>query len=301
MKPIPNSIAAQAGELAEWRQDFHRHPELGYQEQRTAAKVAERLDAFGLDGVETGIGGTGVIGVLHGRGGPAGFKNGKPTVGREILALTKEGMSIKIESCVGTGPFTIVVEGKFKRKQGPAVDLTARAEKSGERPVSLVEKSGGVLKAPAKELQKLKRFVGTWKIAGSVAQAPGAERMKITATETSRFTHDGHILSVHMKGDPDPKTGFKYEAYGYMAWNEHLNQFDIFHANNAGRAGVFEAHFINDDKFIGTSSGLQGGQPTAGRMHWKFNKDGSRKVSSDTFIGAGKAACVFEGTYTRVK
>ncbi len=72
MKPIPNSIAAQAGELAEWRHDFHRHPELGYQEQRTAAKVAERLAAFGLDGVETGIGGTGVIGVLHGRNGRGG-------------------------------------------------------------------------------------------------------------------------------------------------------------------------------------------------------------------------------------
>ena len=72
MKPIPNSIAAQAGELAEWRQDFHRHPELGYQEQRTAAKVAERLAAIGLDGVETGIGGTGVVGVLHGHGGPGG-------------------------------------------------------------------------------------------------------------------------------------------------------------------------------------------------------------------------------------
>jgi hippurate hydrolase len=72
MKPIPNSIAAQAGELAEWRQDFHRHPELGYAEHRTAAKVAERLTVLGLDGVETGIGGTGVIGVLHGRGGSGG-------------------------------------------------------------------------------------------------------------------------------------------------------------------------------------------------------------------------------------
>ena len=72
MKPIPNSIAAQASELAEWRQDFHRHPELGYQEHRTAAKVAERLTALGLDRVETGIGGTGVVGVLHGRNGPGG-------------------------------------------------------------------------------------------------------------------------------------------------------------------------------------------------------------------------------------
>jgi hippurate hydrolase len=72
MKPIPNSIAAQAGELTEWRLDFHRHPELGYQEHRTAARVAERLTDLGFDGVETGIGGTGVVGVLHGRGGPGG-------------------------------------------------------------------------------------------------------------------------------------------------------------------------------------------------------------------------------------
>jgi len=72
MRPIPNSIAAMAGELAEWRQDFHRHPELNYDEHRTAAKVAERLTAFGLDAVETGIGKTGVVGVLHGRGGPGG-------------------------------------------------------------------------------------------------------------------------------------------------------------------------------------------------------------------------------------
>ncbi len=72
MKPIPNSIAAQAAELSEWRQDLHRHPELGYEEQRTAGIVAERLAGFGFDKVETGIGGTGVLGVLHGRGGPGG-------------------------------------------------------------------------------------------------------------------------------------------------------------------------------------------------------------------------------------
>ncbi|MBK0400091.1 amidohydrolase [Limibaculum sp. M0105] len=59
-----------APELAEWRQDFHRHPELGYHEERTAARVASLLRDFGLDHVETGIGVTGVVGVLHGRGGP---------------------------------------------------------------------------------------------------------------------------------------------------------------------------------------------------------------------------------------
>ncbi len=72
MNPILNSIAARVDELTEWRQDLHRHPEIGYSEHRTAKIVAERLSDFGFDEVETGMGGTGVVGVLHGRDGPGG-------------------------------------------------------------------------------------------------------------------------------------------------------------------------------------------------------------------------------------
>lgn len=46
-----------------WRQDIHKHPELGFQEDRTAGKVASLLAEFGLD-VHTAIGTTGVVGVL---------------------------------------------------------------------------------------------------------------------------------------------------------------------------------------------------------------------------------------------
>jgi len=70
MKPLDNSIIAMADELTAWRRDLHRHPELGYQETRTAAFVADALRGFGLDVVETGVGGTGVVGVLHGASGP---------------------------------------------------------------------------------------------------------------------------------------------------------------------------------------------------------------------------------------
>lgn len=53
-----------------WRRDFHQHPELGNQETRTAAKVAEHLRGLGLE-VRTGIGVTGVTGLLRGaRPGP---------------------------------------------------------------------------------------------------------------------------------------------------------------------------------------------------------------------------------------
>lgn len=48
-----------------WLHDLHRHPETGFEETRTAAFVADRLAEFGYD-VETGIGGTGVVGTMHG-------------------------------------------------------------------------------------------------------------------------------------------------------------------------------------------------------------------------------------------
>lgn len=47
-----------------WRQDFHAHPELGFEEHRTAEVVASLLKEFGLE-VHTGVGGTGVVGVLQ--------------------------------------------------------------------------------------------------------------------------------------------------------------------------------------------------------------------------------------------
>ena len=56
--------------VIEMRRDIHRHPELGFRETRTAALVAERLKALGYD-VRTGVGVTGVVGVLTGgRPGP---------------------------------------------------------------------------------------------------------------------------------------------------------------------------------------------------------------------------------------
>jgi hippurate hydrolase len=53
-----------APEMSALRQDIHRHPELAYEEKRTAALVAERLRAWGI-AVHEGIGGTGVVGVLE--------------------------------------------------------------------------------------------------------------------------------------------------------------------------------------------------------------------------------------------
>jgi len=70
--PILNALAAQADEIAAWRRDLHAHPELGFETHRTAAFVADRLRAFGCDEVATGIGRTGVVGVIRGSGPETG-------------------------------------------------------------------------------------------------------------------------------------------------------------------------------------------------------------------------------------
>ena len=59
-------------QFAAWRRDFHAHPEIGFEEHRTAALVAERLSSWGVE-VHSGVGGgTGVVGTLrNGRGNRA--------------------------------------------------------------------------------------------------------------------------------------------------------------------------------------------------------------------------------------
>ncbi|MBB3385797.1 MULTISPECIES: M20 aminoacylase family protein [unclassified Rhizobium] len=66
--PILNRAAELQGEVTEWRRHIHAHPELLYAVENTAAFVAEKLRAFGVDEVVTGIGRTGVVGLIHGKG-----------------------------------------------------------------------------------------------------------------------------------------------------------------------------------------------------------------------------------------
>ena len=64
--PILNRIAAFEADMTAWRRDLHLHPELAFTEHRTSAVIQERLRAFGVDEVITGLAGTGVVGVIRG-------------------------------------------------------------------------------------------------------------------------------------------------------------------------------------------------------------------------------------------
>jgi len=70
--PIKNRFAELHAEITEWRRDLHENPELLFDTHRTSAIVEEKLKAFGCDEVVSGIGRTGVVGVIKGKTDTAG-------------------------------------------------------------------------------------------------------------------------------------------------------------------------------------------------------------------------------------
>ncbi|MDQ6767823.1 MAG: amidohydrolase [Candidatus Eremiobacteraeota bacterium] len=93
---VPKSVVLDVIEL---RRDIHAHPELGFEEVRTADLVANRLRRLGYD-VKTGIAQTGVLGIL---------RTGKP--GRCVL-LRADMDALPIEEQSGV-PFASTVPGKM--------------------------------------------------------------------------------------------------------------------------------------------------------------------------------------------
>lgn len=72
MVAILNRFSEMFEEISTWRRDLHAHPELRFEEYRTAAFVASKLKEFGVDEIVTGFGGTGVVGVIHGQNNTSG-------------------------------------------------------------------------------------------------------------------------------------------------------------------------------------------------------------------------------------
>ncbi|MBD8065596.1 amidohydrolase [Devosia sp. PTR5] len=100
--PVLNRIAEFQDDIAAWRQNLHAHPELLFDVHRTAGFVAEKLTTFGCDEVVTGIGRTGVVGVIHGRSGPGG----------RMIGLRADMDALPVTEKTGA-PYASTVAGKM--------------------------------------------------------------------------------------------------------------------------------------------------------------------------------------------
>ncbi|PJJ53057.1 amidohydrolase [Hymenobacter chitinivorans] len=96
---IAKLSAAEEAKVIAWRRDFHQNPELGNEETRTAGIVAAHLKSLGLE-VQTGVGRTGVVGILRG---------GKPG---PVVALRADMDGLPVTETSGV-PFASTVKATY--------------------------------------------------------------------------------------------------------------------------------------------------------------------------------------------
>jgi hippurate hydrolase len=101
--PIVNRLSDLHAEITEWRRDIHAHPELQYDVQRTAATVSDKLKSFGCDEVVSGIGRTGVVGVIRGS---------RTGGGRKVVGLRADMDALPIEEATNVA-YKSTVPGKM--------------------------------------------------------------------------------------------------------------------------------------------------------------------------------------------
>ena len=100
--PLINRFADLHAEITGWRRDMHAHPELCFEETRTAALVANLLQDFGVDQVKTGIGKTGVVGVIKGKQNTSG----------KVMGLRADMDALPIFEATGVD-YSSTVKGKM--------------------------------------------------------------------------------------------------------------------------------------------------------------------------------------------
>ncbi|MGY4298705.1 amidohydrolase [Bradyrhizobium sp. i1.4.4] len=100
--PTVNRFADLHAEITGWRRDIHAHPELTFDVYRTAEMVAEKLKEFGIDEVVTGIGKTGVVGVIR----------GKQTDSGRVIGMRADMDALPIVEATGL-PHASKIEGKM--------------------------------------------------------------------------------------------------------------------------------------------------------------------------------------------
>jgi amidohydrolase len=194
--------------LVALRRDFHRHPELSFEERRTAEIIAERLHAAKLE-VRTGLARTGVVGILH------GDRPGRTIAWRadiDALPLTEildapfaSGTPGVMHACGHDGHTAIaitlaeILAARRAEVPGTAVFIFQPAEEvlGGARP--MIE--AGVLDQPRVE-EVYGLHLTTQMPAGQVMVRPGPNMASADAFEVKVRGQGGHGAYPHLSVDP---------------------------------------------------------------------------------------------------
>lgn len=207
--PILNRAAELQLEATEWRRHLHSNPEVLYEVEQTAAFVAERLKEFGVDEIVTGIGRTGVVGVIRGRGPgsraiglradmdalPLDEISGKPWASRTPGKMHACGHDGHTAMLLGAAKYL----AETRNFNGTVALIFQPAEEGGRGALAMVE-DGLMDRFGIQEVYGMHNMpgmpVGTFAIRkGGIMAAPDKFSIKITGI-------GGHAAEPHNTADP---------------------------------------------------------------------------------------------------
>ncbi|MCM5682051.1 M20 family metallopeptidase [Schlegelella sp. S2-27] len=214
MRPISQGvfthIAGFHPELTAFRRDLHAHPELGFEEVRTASRVVEALKLTRVDEIHTGIAKTGVVGVIHGQSRVSGRSIGL-RADMDALPMREEndfawrsGKTGLMHSCGHDGHTTMLIGAarylaETRRFDG-TVYLVFQPGEEGFAGAKAMIDDGLFERFPAQSVYAMHNWPHL--TAGQVGVAPGpmmaaADRIEITVTGKG-----GHGAHPHLAVDP---------------------------------------------------------------------------------------------------
>jgi amidohydrolase len=195
-------------QLVAWRRDFHRHPELGFEEHRSAGIIAEELHKLGYQ-VQTGVANTGVVGLLKGQGpGPVVMLR----FDMDALPITEENETDYVSQnpgvmhacghdahmAMGLGVATLMAERQ--REMKGALKLIFQPGEEGMNGAQVMIEEG-VLEKPRPDVF-LATHVWNEKPVGTLDVTPGAIMAAAEKWDCTVQGRGGHGALPHQTVDP---------------------------------------------------------------------------------------------------
>jgi hippurate hydrolase len=209
--PIINRISEFADDVTAWRRDLHMHPELQYDVHRTAGIVAQRLREFGCDEVVTGIGRTGVVGVIKGRKstsskviGLRADMDALPILEESGVAHASQNKGV-MHACGHDGHTSMLLGAarylaETRNFDGQAVVIFQPAEENGGAGAKAMCDEGLMGRFRINEVYGMHNMPGM--PVGTFALKPGAMLASSTRVEIEVEGAGGHAAKPHLCVDP---------------------------------------------------------------------------------------------------
>ncbi|MEJ5022291.1 M20 aminoacylase family protein [Ochrobactrum vermis] len=218
--PVENWTSNQLDELVAFRRDLHENPELLYDVNRTADKVAEALRAAGVDEVVTGIGRTGVVGVIRGQSNRSGRTIGLRADMDALPILEETGTEWsskvpgKMHACGHDGHTTMLLGAARELAQSRAFDGTVvvifqPAEEGGAGAKAMID-DGLFKRWPVNEVYGMHNRPNL--AVGHFIINSGPIMGSVDVLDISIEGVGGHAASPHQTIDPIPVTAALIQA-----------------------------------------------------------------------------------------